>query len=211
MSILENSRHEKYAQELAKGKTSYEAELAAELTLAPCVNLKRFYVYLLIDPRTDLVFYIGKGTKNRAHHHVKEWKSGQAGNALKFEMIGSIIRDGYEVVPRCLVDDLEEGDALDLERAMIHAVGIRRLTNLSRGEQSDKAKALALVRDCLSRIRPFCRWQNYILPQLGYEEGYESPEHLYWDIIGFLSEDLAKMEGRVTRKFPAMFKPQVSS
>ena len=29
-----------------------------------------FYVYLLIDPRTDEVFYVGKGTCNRIFSHL---------------------------------------------------------------------------------------------------------------------------------------------
>lgn len=30
-----------------------------------------YYVYQLIDPRNDLVFYVGKGCKNRMYEHEK--------------------------------------------------------------------------------------------------------------------------------------------
>jgi len=31
-----------------------------------------YYVYLLKDPETDKVFYVGKGTGNRIFQHLKE-------------------------------------------------------------------------------------------------------------------------------------------
>jgi uncharacterized protein len=31
-----------------------------------------YYVYLLVDPQTDRVFYVGKGTGGRCFSHVRE-------------------------------------------------------------------------------------------------------------------------------------------
>jgi hypothetical protein len=38
--------------------------------------MSRFFVYDLIDPRNDEVFYVGKGTKNRPYEHAKYAKAG---------------------------------------------------------------------------------------------------------------------------------------
>ena len=32
----------------------------------------RYYVYLYVDPRTDTVFYVGKGRGNRAFSHLRD-------------------------------------------------------------------------------------------------------------------------------------------
>ena len=39
-------------------------------------NQNKFYVYMLIDPRTDMPFYVGKGCENRykIHFTPKELK-----------------------------------------------------------------------------------------------------------------------------------------
>jgi hypothetical protein len=35
------------------------------------IEALKFYVYALIDPRTDRVFYIGKGKGSRIYAHVE--------------------------------------------------------------------------------------------------------------------------------------------
>ncbi len=32
----------------------------------------KYYVYLLIDPRDDKIFYVGKGYGNRVFYHINE-------------------------------------------------------------------------------------------------------------------------------------------
>jgi hypothetical protein len=48
------AKQEHFAQCIADGMTQAE---------------NRFYVYALVDPRDESIFYIGKGTGNRVAHH----------------------------------------------------------------------------------------------------------------------------------------------
>lgn len=53
-----------------------------------------FYVYELIDPRTDWVFYVGKGQGRRAWQHEQAVRRGDLSkNARKSAVISEII--GY--------------------------------------------------------------------------------------------------------------------
>jgi hypothetical protein len=209
MTVLANPKHERFAQELAKGKTATEAMRLAGIELSSCVSLAKFYVYVLIDPRTDIVFYVGKGCRNRADQHVGEWRRGEVINAEKFQRIGDIVRCGFRVQANCVVDGLEEAEAFDIERMIIKTVGRDLLTNVSSGSQTEAAKALAAAKDNLARTRAFCRWKLYISPQLvGHGHlSQDDYERLYWDVIGELSEMIAELEGRPYRHYPPMWRP----
>jgi hypothetical protein len=52
-----------------------------------------YYVYILIDPRNNVPFYVGKGKKKRASSHVKETKETTV-NKRKFNKIQSILSAG---------------------------------------------------------------------------------------------------------------------
>ena len=52
-----------------------------------------YYVYALIDPRDDKVFYIGKGTKNRVFSHEKESDKAQDVETRKVEIIKEIEKE----------------------------------------------------------------------------------------------------------------------
>ena len=59
-----------------------------------------FYVYLLIDPRDDDVFYVGKGTWNRCFAHIFEAHETQAdtiGDYAKLARIREIESAGTAV------------------------------------------------------------------------------------------------------------------
>jgi hypothetical protein len=95
----------------------------------PSVRRKlRYYVYVYVDPRSDEVFYVGKGTGNRAFAHLLEG----AGSA-KSKRIRAIRRGGQEPGIEVLAHGLDEVTAFKLEAAAIDLLGRRRLTNLVRG------------------------------------------------------------------------------
>ena len=55
-----------------------------------------YYVYALIDPRDNRIFYIGKGKGNRIFQHAKDALD-DSDQSLKLDIIRSILRDGRQV------------------------------------------------------------------------------------------------------------------
>ena len=78
----------------------------------------RYYVYALVDPRNNKIFYIGKGKENRVFQHAKgalddileDALSENAPN-LKLDTIRSIISEGKKVAYYIIRHNLEEKEA----------------------------------------------------------------------------------------------------
>jgi uncharacterized protein len=87
-------------------------------------RLGPFYVYMLIDPRADEPFYVGKGTKQRVEQHGREAGLERgSGNRAKLDRIRDIRAAGYE--PR--IDIVQhhvdsESEAFRIEAALIDAL-----------------------------------------------------------------------------------------
>lgn len=79
-----------------------------------------YYIYALKDPRSSpaQIFYIGKGTGQRAWEHTL-----RVDHTLKGQRIAEIHTAGYEVLTTVLADDLTEFQALKLEAELIGAFG----------------------------------------------------------------------------------------
>ena len=101
--------------------------------------LGEFYVYGLIDPRTDKIFYIGKGTGNRIFEHEKEHVSNPDSDKLKLKTISEIVAEG-ETVKRIIINsNLSEKEALAAEASLINIfnyIGDINLTNILSGHHS---------------------------------------------------------------------------
>lgn len=95
-----------------------------------------FYVYLLIDPRTEEVFYVGKGLGNRVFHHVSQARH-LAGDSNKSERIRDIQMAGLEVTYRIHRHGLSEKEAFEVEAALIDFVGLPELANAVEGHESN--------------------------------------------------------------------------
>lgn len=81
-----------------------------------------FYVYALLDPRTDLPFYIGKGKNDRALEHLKETKENTE-NYKKWAYIQGLRNKGYEPTVKKLYENLDENVAYYLEDILIWKYG----------------------------------------------------------------------------------------
>ena len=86
-----------------------------------------YYVYALVDPRHNEIFYVGKASaNNRAFDHLKSNKS----ESKKQSRINEIRNSGYEPQVEILRYGLAtEKIALEVEAAVIDSIGLENLTN----------------------------------------------------------------------------------
>jgi len=81
-----------------------------------------YYVYELIDPRTNVAFYVGKGTGRRAETHL--WKIPETRNTYKENKIASIRNDGYEPEIKYVIENIEDEQiAYAIEESLIKKYG----------------------------------------------------------------------------------------
>ena len=80
-----------------------------------------YFVYQLVDPRTDLPFYIGKGKNDRAKTHL--WGKSKSNNPEKDQLIADIRNHGVEPIIQYLYENLSEEDAYFKEEELISKYG----------------------------------------------------------------------------------------
>lgn len=96
--------------------------------------MNNYYVYELIDPRTNKTFYVGKGKHNRMYSHEIAVRSGKwDGNTAKCKLIKEIIEAGDSIGYRIVKSKLTEEDAFELEKKTIARIGLSNLTNIQSG------------------------------------------------------------------------------
>lgn len=83
-----------------------------------------YYVYALVDPRTNLPFYIGKGKNNRYKSHFTITKRNKEENPRKFNFILSLKKEGFEPKVKILVENIyDENLAYFIEEDFIKKYG----------------------------------------------------------------------------------------
>lgn len=111
-----------------------------------------FYVYGLVDPRSEQLFYVGKASaNNRAFDHLKSTKN----ETRKQKKIKEIVGSG--IVPR--VDILRYGlesepIAYEVEAAIIDSIGLENLTNEVRGHGVEYGRIIATDAERLHGSKP---------------------------------------------------------
>ena len=94
-----------------------------------------YYVYLLIDPETNSVFYVGKGIENRIFAHLNHaLTSPQVSD--KLDKIRAIQSKGLQVKHVIHRHGLTEKEAFEVEASLIDYIGISGLTNIVQGHHS---------------------------------------------------------------------------
>lgn len=95
----------------------------------------QYYVYMLVDPRDEKTFYVGKGRNNRVFMHLNGEIDKNELLDAKMEIIQSIRDSGNEVLPYIVRSGLSEKEALLIEQILIDVVP--NLTNQVRGHHSE--------------------------------------------------------------------------
>jgi uncharacterized protein len=99
-----------------------------------------YYVYVYVDPRSQRIFYVGKGKGDRILAHLFE-----QGDSRKHQIIAELSDAGLEPRLEVLAHGLrDEETALRVEAAVIDALKLDELTNLCRGWRSVEMGRLSL-------------------------------------------------------------------
>lgn len=106
------------------------------------VPLLPYYVYVLMDPKTMRVFYVGKGTGTRAQHHLQEVNALMAqGKELltaKHQKIQEIYSRPEDPIEMVIARFETEDEAFAVEATLIKWVyGFEKLTNEVKGRGSE--------------------------------------------------------------------------
>jgi hypothetical protein len=109
---------------------SYQAESLVYLENCVFINKERhgdqdmYYVYGLVDPRTNLPFYIGKGKDNRWHYHYSTKCIETEGFSSKVQRILELRDAGYSPTVIFYAQNIEEEQlAYDIEVSIIEKYG----------------------------------------------------------------------------------------
>jgi NUMOD3 motif len=93
----------------------------------------KHYTYVLVDPRDDTVFYVGKGINGRLHSHFRVAKGGRHENGKCQRKIRKILSLGLEPIAEKLFEHEDEWPAHANEVAAIAFYGRKQLCNLTDG------------------------------------------------------------------------------
>lgn len=105
-----------------------------EFSQATCEKIG-YYVYILKDPRTSTIIYVGKGIGSRVFQHVSGALTTPE-NSDKMNLIIEIHNSGLEVQHYILRHGLTEEQSFEIESACIDLLGLDNLTNAVKGHDS---------------------------------------------------------------------------
>lgn len=97
-----------------------------------------YYVYILIDPRNEKPFYVGKGNKNRVFDHCVCALEDMETTSDKYNLIREIIAEGLQVKHVIVRNGLTEKIAFDIEASLIDTLSYCNilLSNVQGGHHS---------------------------------------------------------------------------
>ena len=117
-----------------------------------------FYVYCLVDPRNENIFYVGKGVGNRVFQHAEGVIKATAKDSDKIQLIKDIIQQGLKPRYYILRHQLTDTEALEYEALAIDLLSLVKnqqqpLTNIQGGKHSSK-KGLMPLEEILRKYDP---------------------------------------------------------
>ena len=104
------------------------------------INALNHYVYALVNPADETIFYIGEGKGNRGFDSIKKIPKGN--NELKSK-IKALRAEGIEPRLDILRYGMEKEIAQEVEAAIIDSFGKSNLSNVNRGMHTEKGRTRA--------------------------------------------------------------------
>jgi uncharacterized protein len=113
---------------------------SSDLPLEAAERLGPYYVYVLVDPTDESVFYVGKGSKQRllAHGRQADLTGDTSSRASKVGRIRAIREAGSEPRVDVVRHGLNESQAYQVEAALIDCLD--RLTNAAGGHGVEQGR-----------------------------------------------------------------------
>ncbi|WPZ30747.1 GIY-YIG nuclease family protein [Sulfitobacter sp. OXR-159] len=133
--------------------------------LSSGIKPEGFYVYLLIDPRDQAIFYVGKGSGGRVYQHVKSARAPKSKNGVKDCRIIEIQRAGGKVIEAIYKSNLSEDEAFGVERYLIERLRKHGLTNIAGGVVTSRQSSMARAAKLLSHLKSYDVWFNNASPE----------------------------------------------
>ena len=114
--------------------------MATQLPAEAAERLGPYYVYVLIDPTDDTIFYVGKGSRQRllAHGREADLTVDERPRSAKVRRIRQIRQAGGEPRIDVIRHGLDEGAALLVEAALIDT--LEGLTNAVDGHGAERGR-----------------------------------------------------------------------
>lgn len=140
-----------------------------------------YYVYLLRDPVSGEIFYVGKGIGNRINSHSLEALVVGEHKSEKIKRIREITNGGKDIDILVLRHGLDEGKALEIEAAAIDLLK-NSLTNIMSGHHSGE-RGLMTLKDIELKYQaePAIFKHNVLLIKVNkYYTADITPEELYY-------------------------------
>lgn len=117
---------------------------------AAIIEKINYYIYCLVDPRNQNIFYVGKGVGNRVFQHAQGALSGKSHENEKISLINEIHKNGLEPLYYILRHNIKnEEQALEYEALAIDLLSIVKsnqqpLTNIKGGTYSSEKGLMSL-------------------------------------------------------------------
>lgn len=138
-------------KEYLKDLNATQAAIRAGIELSEKYGDK-YYVYMLVDPRTDFIFYVGKGKAGRAFSHQRMARSDR--NNVKKSYIQKVKDAGLKVKHLFFAINLDENYAFSIERELIKSLRDTGLTNIASGIVTAEENIKASARNQLANMMP---------------------------------------------------------
>lgn len=87
------------------------------------LNDTSYYVYVYLDPFTEIPIYVGKGKNNRLYDHLN--KTALSTNTKFYNKLNSILATGYYPIIYKIKENLNNFEALNLEHFFIEYFGVK--------------------------------------------------------------------------------------